>query len=160
DELAAHPLELEVHPAGTGFHVAAGHECSVVAPDDPAQGMEGGVRPHEEETPRPFELDLESIADGRRIAVPELELVDDVVAGAPRPEDAPASSVVGAQEEALVRRLAAAARVEDGAVEDDERRVARIDRHDARLDRACVGVDVTDVVAHGRPPAGREVPAT
>ena len=40
DEVAGHALELEVHPAPAGLHVAARDEGAVVAPHDAAQGVE------------------------------------------------------------------------------------------------------------------------
>ena len=40
-------LELEVHPPGAGLHVAAGHLRAVVAPDDAAQRVQGGVGAHQ-----------------------------------------------------------------------------------------------------------------
>ena len=78
DEVARHPLELEVHPARAGLHVAAGHERAVVAPDDAAQGMERGVGPHQGEPAGPVEVDPDDVADRRRVAVVGLELVDDL----------------------------------------------------------------------------------
>ncbi len=45
---------------GARLHVAAGHERTVVAPDDAAQGVERGVRAHEGEPPRPVEVDLDA----------------------------------------------------------------------------------------------------
>ena len=52
-----HPLELEVHPARAGLHVAAGHERPVVAPHDAAQGMERRVGPHQGVAAGPVEID-------------------------------------------------------------------------------------------------------
>ena len=70
DEVTAHPLELEVHPAAAGLHVPAGHEGAVVAPDDAAQRVKRGVGSHQREPPRPVEIDRDDIADvgrsGRR----------------------------------------------------------------------------------------------
>ena len=80
DEVAGHPLELEVHPARAGLHVAARHERAVVAPDHAAQRVERRVGSHQREAPRPVEIDLEDVADRRRIAVVGLELVDDLAA--------------------------------------------------------------------------------
>ena len=62
DEVAGHRLELEVHPPRARLHVAAGDERAVVAPDDAAQGVQRGVRPHQRQTTGPVEIDLERVA--------------------------------------------------------------------------------------------------
>ena len=80
DELAAHPLEFEVHPAAAGLHVPAGDLRAVVAPDDAAQGVQGGVGPHQQEATRPIDVDLDLVTLGRELAVDRLELVADLPA--------------------------------------------------------------------------------
>ena len=142
-----HPLELEVHPTRPGLHVPAGDERAVVAPDDAAQGVEGGVRPHQREPPGPVEVDLDDVADRRRFAVAGLELVDDLAAGLARGTDRPGPAVRGTDDETAIGRLSAAARVEDGPIEHDQRWLPDLDRGDARLDGAGVGVDVADLLA-------------
>ena len=119
DELGRHPLELEVHPAAAGLHVAAGHERPVVAPDDAAQGVQRGVRAHQPEAAVPVEVGGEDRRAGRRRLGARLQLVPDLVAGLLRGHDLPGPPV-GRPDLAAVGRLAAAARVEDGAVEEDE----------------------------------------
>ena len=54
-------------------------------------------------------------------SVAGLELVDDLAVDLARRADGPRPAVGGPQEEAAVRRLPAAARIEDGPVEDDQR---------------------------------------
>ena len=69
DEVARHPLELEVHATRARLHVAAGHQRAVVAPDDAAQGVQRGVGAHQRQPARPVEVDLDEVADapaGRR----------------------------------------------------------------------------------------------
>jgi len=63
DEIATQPLEFKVHPARARLHVAAGDERTVVAPHDAAQGVERGVRPHEQEATRPVQLGGEDIVE-------------------------------------------------------------------------------------------------
>src|SRR4051794_5621663 len=66
DEIAAHPLELEVHPTSAELHVAARDEGAVVAPDDAAQGVEGGVRSHQDVPPCPVDVDGQDVVTRRR----------------------------------------------------------------------------------------------
>ena len=89
DEVARHPLELEVHATRAGLHVAAGDLRAVVAPDDAAQGVERGVGPHQREPACPVEVDLDEVADRRRVAVIGLELVDDLATDLARAADGP-----------------------------------------------------------------------
>ena len=124
DQVARHPLELEVHPARPGLHVAAGHERAVVAPDDAAQRVERGVGAHQRQPARPVEVDPDDVPDRRRVAVARLELMDDLATGLARRPDGPGPPVGGPEQQAAVRRLAAAARIEDRPVEDDEGRLA------------------------------------
>ena len=71
---------------------------------------------------------------------------------APRTVQRPA--VGGPQDQPAVGRLAAAARVEHGPVEDDERRVAAVvDRDDPGLDRPGVGVRVAELAGGIHPTA-------
>ncbi len=65
-QVAGHPLELEVHPARTGLHVAAGDEGAVVAPDDAAQRVKGGMGPHQGEATGPLDVRLEDVSHARR----------------------------------------------------------------------------------------------
>ena len=83
--------------------------------------------------------------------------MDDVAAGLARRADRPGPPVGGAEQGSAVRRLAAAARVEHGPVEDDDRTGVPVgDDVDARLDRPGVGIRVAELLAdvHGssRPP--------
>ena len=110
DEVAAHRLELEVHPPGAGLHVAAGDERAVVAPDDAAQRVEGRVGAHQARSGEPSRG-----RPGRRSptaggSTPALELVDDLVVRLARRHDDPGPAVGGPQEDAAIGRLAAAAR--------------------------------------------------
>ena len=97
--------------------------------------------------PCPLEVDLDEVADSRRVAAVGLELVGDLATGLARATDGPQSAVGGADDEAPVRRLAAAARIEHGAIEHHGRRVARLDGSDPRLGRLGVGVRVGDLLA-------------
>ena len=76
-----------------------------------------------------------------------VDRVPDVVFALLRADDAPVAARV-AGEPALVRRLAAAAGVEDRALEEHGVRVG-VDLDDARLDLARVGIGVAEVLAHG-----------
>ncbi len=102
--------------------------------------------PHQGEAPGPIEVDLELVADGRRIAVAGLELVDDLATGLPRPADRPRPPVGGPQQDAAIGRLAAAARVEDRPVQDDERGLAGLDVADACRHGPGVGVGVAELL--------------
>ena len=128
DEVAAHPLELEVHPPRARFHVAAGHERAVVAPYDPTQRVERGVGAHQREASRPVQVDLQLVTDVRGITVAGFELVDDLAADLARTAHRPGASVGGPQEHAPIRWLAAAARVEDRPIEHDQRWPRRLRR--------------------------------
>ena len=121
DEVARHRLELEVHAARARLHVAAGDERAVVAPDDAAQRVERGVGAHQGEAPGPVEVDLERRRRRPAVAVGRLQLVDDLAADLARRPDRPGPTVGRPQEQPAIGRLAAAARVEDRPVEDDER---------------------------------------
>ena len=57
-----------------------------------------------------------------------------------------APAVGGPQDEAVIRRLATAAGIEDGPVEDDERCVGVVYSHHASLDGAQVGIAKADRV--------------
>ena len=89
DEVAGHPLELEVHPTRARLHVAAGHERAVVAPDDAAQRVQRGVGAHQGKPARPVEVHLDAIAECGRISAIGFELVDDLAAGLPGAPDRP-----------------------------------------------------------------------
>ena len=119
DEVAGHRLELEVHAPRARFHVAAGHERAVVAPDHAAQGVQRGVGAHQGQATRPVQVDLQRVADGRRVAVGRLQLVDDLAVDLARARDRPGPAIRGAQEQPAIGRLAAPARVEHRAVQDD-----------------------------------------
>ena len=106
--------------------------------------------PHQREPAGPVEVDLDDVADRRRVAVARLELVDDLAAGLAGGPDRPRSAVRCAQDEPAIRRLAAATRVEDRPIEDEQGRLAGLDRGDARLDRAQVGVRVAELLAGRR----------
>ena len=147
DEIAAHRLELEVHASGARLHVAAGDERAVVAPDDAAQGMQRGVGPHQGKAARPVEVDLELVADRRWLVLAGLELVDDLAAGLPRAPDRPRAPVGCADDDAAIGRLAAAARVEDRAIQDQERGLARLDVADPCHGRPGIGVGVAELFA-------------
>src|SRR4029077_9668628 len=107
DEVAAHSLELEVHPPAAGLHVAAGDERAVVAPDDTAQGVQRGVGPHQRVATSPVEIDGQQIVAGRRAVRPRLELMDDVAAGLAGDANRPRPPVRGAKEQAVIRGLPA-----------------------------------------------------
>src|SRR5262245_25138209 len=137
-QLARHPFELEVHPAGAGLHVAAGDLRAVVAPDDAAQDMERGVGAHEKVAPRPLDLGPDRVADARRRGS-RLEVVDDLAVGLARADDGPARAIADPGEATDVGRLAAAAGIEDGAVEEHAQAIGGVD---AGLDRPRVGVRI------------------
>ena len=147
DEVARHRLELEVHPAGAGLHVAAGDRRAVVAPDDAAQRVKRGVGAHQREAAGPVEVDPDGVADGRRFAAASGSSSWTISAPAlRRTADGPRAAVVAAQQEPAIRRLAAATRVEHRPVEDDERRVIPPSTcRDPRLDRSGVGVRVAEL---------------
>ena len=148
DEVARHPLELEVHPARSGLHVAAGHERAVVAPDDAAQRMQRGMGPHQREPPRPVEIDPDHVADRRRVAAVGLELVDDLATGLARGTDRPRPAVGGPQQRGrgptAGRRHPDRRRSGRGRPVD---RVAGLDGRDTRLRIARVGVGVAELLA-------------
>jgi hypothetical protein len=147
DQLAAHPLELEVHPARAGLHVPAGDLRPVVAPDDAAQRVECRVRPHEREAAGPIEVGDQDVTDGRRLDL-RIELMDDLATRASCPADRPGPSVRGPKQQPAVRRLAATSGIEDRPLEDDQRWPGCVERDDPRLDRSGVGVAVRDVRIH------------
>ena len=147
DQVARHRFELEVHPAGAGFHVAAGDLGAVIAPHHAAQRVERGVRAHQRQPAGPVEVDPDGVADGRWFAADRLELVGDLGTGLAGTADGPRAAVVPAQQESAIRGLAAATRVEHRPVEDDEGRVTSLDMPDPRLDRSGVGVRVADLLA-------------
>ena len=151
DEVAGHPLELEVHSSRAGLHVPTGHQRAIVPPDDAAERVQGRVRAHQREPPRPVEIDFDSVADQRRLDG-GIELVDDLAARLSGAADLPGSAVRCAQENATIGRLATAARVEDGRVEDDERcgrTFGAFDRDHACLGAAGVCIRVADLQVHG-----------
>ena len=155
DEVARHPLELEVHPSRARLHVAARHERAIVAPDDSAQRVQRRVGAHQRMPARPIEVHPNDVSDGRRGILPGLELMDDLAAVLAGRADRPRPPVGRAQQQAAIRWLATASRVEDRPVEHDEGRLAAGDRGDAGLDLAGVGVRVAELLAgrrHGREP--------
>ena len=81
--------------------------------------------PHQRQSPRPVEVRRHDVADLGPAALVGLELVDDVTTGLPGGPDRPRSAVRRPQDRAPVGGLAAAARVEDRAVEDDQRTAIR-----------------------------------
>ena len=95
----------------------------------------------------PLEVDLDEVPDSGRVAAVGLELVGDLATGLARAADGPQPTVGGPDDEAAIRRLATAARVEDGAIEHHGGRVARLDGSDPRLGGAGVGIGVGDLLA-------------
>ncbi len=146
-QVARHPLELEVHPAGPGLHVAARHERAVVAPDDAAQRVQRRMGPHQRQPPGPLDVDLEDVADRRRAVRRRLQLVGDLAAELARRPDGPGPAVGRPEQDAAVRWLAAAARVERRAIEDDLGRLALDELRHPRLDLSGVGVRVAELLA-------------
>ena len=155
-QVAGHGLELEVHAPGPGLHVAAGDEGAVVTPDHAAQGVEGRVGAHQGVATRPLHVHPHEVAGRRQLAVVgRFQLVDDLATDPTGRLDGPGAAVRSAQDQAAIGRLAAAARVEPGRVQDDERRpVTRGNLEDARLGRAGVRVAVADLVDPGGHRAG------
>ena len=155
DEVARHRLELEVHPARPGFHVAAGHLGTVVAPDDPAQGMQRRVGAHQRQATCPVDIDGQRIADRRRLVIGR-QLMRDLAIDLPCAADGPRSAVGRADDQATIRRLAATSRVEDRPVEHDRRRGTDLHVTDEGGDGPGVGVGVAELLA-GRRHRGRVV---
>src|SRR5829696_4950779 len=105
--------EGEVHPGAVRAHLAARYLRSEVPPDDAGEDVQGGVVAHVAVTPFPVQVPLEL---SHRVGDGVVEDVDDVAAFAPRVDHV---SVDGADTQSpLVRRLAPAAGVEGGAVQD------------------------------------------
>ena len=128
----------------------AGHQRAVVAPDHAAQGMERGVGAHQGQATGPVEVDLEGIADGRRVALGRLELVDDLAVDLARALDRPGPAIRRAQEQPPIGRLAAPARIEDRAIQDDQGGLAGLDVTDRRRGVSGVGVGVAELLAGRR----------
>ena len=120
-------------------------DALMVAPDDAAQHMEGGVRAHEPMPPLPVELRGHLRVDRRQLVV-GVDRVPDVVVALLRADDPPIAARVAAQQ-ALVGGLATAAGIEDRPVEEDGVRVA-IGVDHGGLDGSCVGIGVAEVLAH------------
>src|SRR4029079_751453 len=138
----------EVHSTTARLHVAAGDLGAVLAPDHAAQRVQRGMRPHEGVPPRPVEVGHQAVASSGRPTSGRLQLVDDVAAGLARRTDRPAPAVGRPPQQAAIGRLAAAARVEDRPVENDQgRRAALVDGLDVRLDRPRVGIRVAELAA-------------
>jgi hypothetical protein len=90
---------------------------------------------------------LDEVTDRRRVAAVGLELVDDLATGLERAADGPQPTVAGTDDETPIGRLAAATRVENGAIQHHGRRVARFDRSNPRFSGAGVGIRVGDLFA-------------
>ena len=73
--------------------------------------------------------------------------MDDLAIDLARRADGPRPAVERADDEAAVGRLAAAARIEHGPIEDQQGRLAGLDRDDPRLDGPRVGVGVAELLA-------------
>jgi hypothetical protein len=148
DELTGHPLELEVHPAGAGLHVAAGDLRPVVPPDDAAQDVERRVGAHQQMPTVPVDLGSHGVPDRRRPRS-RLQVVDDLALGLPGRADDPRRAIGSTGEPAGIGRLPAAARVEDRPVEDDTGALAGLDGQNDALDGARVRVRIAQLEAPG-----------
>ena len=102
---------------------------------------------HQRKAARPIEVDLDEVPDRRRVAAVGFELVDDLATGLARATDGPRPAIGGPDEKAAIRRLAATARIKDGAIEHHGGRVADLDVRDPRLRGAGVGVGVAELLA-------------
>ena len=65
-------LKLKIHAPAERFHIAAGHLRTVIAPDDAAQHMHGGVCPHQLIAPIPVQRSRDSSADVWQVAGDEM----------------------------------------------------------------------------------------
>ena len=101
---------------------------------------------HEPMAPLPIQLGGHLRVHRRQLVV-RVDRVPDVVFALLRADDPPIAARVAAQQ-SRVGRLAAAAGIEDRAIQEDGMRVG-IDFDDARLDLARVGIGVAEVLAHG-----------
>ena len=109
--------------------------------------MQGGVGPHQQVPASPVDVDLDLVTLGRELAVGRFELVANLPADFACRLDGPGPAIGGPQQRASIGRLAAAARIEDGPVEDQERLVTCLDAADARADRGRVSVAVAQLLA-------------
>ena len=84
DQLFAHRLKLKIHAALQGLHVPAGNQCTIVAPDDAAQDVHGGVCAHQRVAALPVERAVRLRAGFRQRIIPfeDMEQVAPRVAGA------------------------------------------------------------------------------
>ena len=115
------------------------------------------MRAHEPMPPLPVELHGHARVDGGQLGA-RLDRVPDVVAALLGADDPPRAAGVTGQR-AFIGRLAAAAGVEDGAIEEDGVRLG-VDVDDGRIGLAQVGIGVAEVLAHEqRLPAWQEVAA-
>src|SRR3954467_6979448 len=110
--------------------------------------------PHQGEPSGPVEVDPDPVPDGWRLAVAvaiaRLELVEDLAARLPSGTNDPRPAVVRPDDHAAVGRLPATTRIEDGAIQGDQRRfTAGLDRDDSRLDALQVGVRIAELLARG-----------
>ena len=103
------------------------------------------MRAHEPMPPLPVELGADLRVHRRQLVV-GMDRVPDVVAALLRADDPPRASRVAGQQP-LVGRLATAAGVEDGAIEEHGVRLG-VDRDHGRIGLAQVGIGVAEVLAH------------
>src|SRR5207244_4673425 len=116
-ELLRELVELEVHARGAVIgHVPARDLGGVLGEDDAAQRVQRGVRLHEAVAPLPVDLGRNR-GSRLRNSGSGIENVEDLTVGLDRVGDPSGAS--RPSERARVAGLAATARVEDGAVQDD-----------------------------------------
>ena len=154
-----HLRQVEVHPRLERLHVAAGHQRAEVAEDDAAQQVQPGVRAHQ----RGPALVLERAADGGARRRERVALGGDQVQVVALARADDAGLYAAPEQHAVVRRLAAAAGVEGGPVEDDPVLAARRARsrptragsgRPARAD-ACARPSQSSGITHVRELNGR-----
>src|SRR5262249_18142367 len=107
--------QVEVHPGQVWLHVAPGDQRAVIAVDDAAQHMQPRVGPHQRAAP--FIFDRAANSGSRRRYRVAFRRDQVLLVALAYPDDAGLDAAP--QEHAVVRRLAAAARVKRGTVEND-----------------------------------------
>ena len=112
DQLPPHMLELEVHPSPQRLHVAAGHRCAIVPPDDAAEDVHRRVSAHQRVAALPVNDAPDTHAHRRRIVV---QFVHDTALAAADLHHLPLAAI--GQQPPDVARLPSAANIEGGPIQ-------------------------------------------
>ncbi len=142
-EVNAHVFQLEVHAGRQRLHVAARHQCSVVAPDDTAEDVQRGVGAHQLVAVLPIQHAPDLRAHGRRL---DVQLVPHQVALLLDLDHL--SLTVIPQQFAAISRLASAAGVEGRTI---QRHPGALSRHHCGFELLQIAIGQIEQLGHDYP---------